>query len=208
MFSRVSRSLPVSFVGVFLFSVSGLFAQAQADLAPKPAFSARHLTVPTTYGQLPAIEVYFSPKGGCEAVIVRAIDHAQKTILVQAYEFKSKPIAEALVKAATNSKVKVWVILDKKQENTTEACLLKNHEGITVLISERPKDHNKTIVIDDSVTITGSFNFSEPRKRATRKICWSFATRGSPRRIPRTGKRRKSTSPPRRRSISGEWRRT
>ncbi len=54
MFSKIFKTLPVSFVVAFLLSVSPLLAQA------------------------PAIEVHFSPKGGCEAVIVRAIEHAEK----------------------------------------------------------------------------------------------------------------------------------
>jgi hypothetical protein len=37
---------------------------------------------PTTW------EVYFSPKGGCTDAIVRELDKAQGTVLVQAYSFR------------------------------------------------------------------------------------------------------------------------
>jgi hypothetical protein len=44
-------------------------------------------------------QVYFSPKGGCTEAIVKNLDQAERYVLVQAYSFTSKPIAEALVNA-------------------------------------------------------------------------------------------------------------
>ena len=41
----------------------------------------------------------FSPKGGCTNAIVRQINAAKTSILVQAYSFTSTPIAKALVEA-------------------------------------------------------------------------------------------------------------
>jgi hypothetical protein len=46
---------------------------------------------------LPPIEVHFSPKGGCTEAVVKEINAAKMTILVQAYSFTSVPIAKALV---------------------------------------------------------------------------------------------------------------
>ena len=48
---------------------------------------------------LPPIEVYFSPKGGCTEAVVKELDAAKSTVLVQAYSFTSVPIAKALVDA-------------------------------------------------------------------------------------------------------------
>ena len=39
-------------------------------------------------------EVYFSPNGGCTDVIVRELDKAQRTVLVQACSFTSYQIAD------------------------------------------------------------------------------------------------------------------
>ena len=41
----------------------------------------------------PQIAVYFSPHGGCTDGIVRELDAAKESVLVQAYEFTSAPIA-------------------------------------------------------------------------------------------------------------------
>jgi phosphatidylserine/phosphatidylglycerophosphate/cardiolipin synthase-like enzyme len=45
------------------------------------------------------VDIYFSPKGGCQNAIVNEINRAKKEILVQAYIFTSEPIATALIKA-------------------------------------------------------------------------------------------------------------
>jgi phosphatidylserine/phosphatidylglycerophosphate/cardiolipin synthase-like enzyme len=59
-------------------------------------------------------EVYFSPNEGCTDAIVRELDKASSTVLVQAYSFTSYMIAKALVDAHKRG-VKVEVILDKSQ---------------------------------------------------------------------------------------------
>jgi phosphatidylserine/phosphatidylglycerophosphate/cardiolipin synthase-like enzyme len=55
----------------------------------------------------------FTPGQDCEAVVVAEIAAARSSVLVQAYEFTSKPIAAALVAAAQRG-VDVRVILDKE----------------------------------------------------------------------------------------------
>jgi phosphatidylserine/phosphatidylglycerophosphate/cardiolipin synthase-like enzyme len=117
--------------------------------------------------KLPPMEVYFSPKGGCTDAIVQEIDAAKNSILVQAYSFTSKPIAEALV-AAHKRGVKTSVILDSEQETTnySEADFLI-HEGMPPLIDdEHAIAHNKIMIIDDGVVITGSFNFTTQAEKS------------------------------------------
>jgi phosphatidylserine/phosphatidylglycerophosphate/cardiolipin synthase-like enzyme len=117
--------------------------------------------------KLPPMEVYFSPKGGCTDAIVEVIDAAKQSIFVQAYSFTSKPIAEALV-AAHKRGVKTSVILDSEQEtaNYSEADFLI-HEGMPPLIDdEHAIAHNKVMVIDGEVVITGSFNFTAQAEKS------------------------------------------
>jgi len=110
----------------------------------------------------PSVRVYFSPRGGCTDAIVEALDKAQQSILVQAYSFTSSPIAKALVEAHKRH-VDVQVILDKSQrtERYSGATFLSN-EGIPVFIDAAHKiAHNKLMVIDGNIVITGSFNFTK-----------------------------------------------
>jgi phosphatidylserine/phosphatidylglycerophosphate/cardiolipin synthase-like enzyme len=118
-------------------------------------------------GPLPPIEVYFSPKGGATEAVVEELDRAQKTVLIQAYSFTSKPIAEALLQAHKRG-VRVKPILDGSQrtEKYSEADFLL-HAGIPVLIDAKHAiAHNKIIIIDDQVVITGSFNFTTQAERS------------------------------------------
>lgn len=108
------------------------------------------------------VQVYFSPAGGATDAVVNALDHATNTVLVQAYSFTSAPIARALVDAEHRG-VKVRAILDKSQrtEKYSEADFLQ-HEGVPTLIdAQHAIAHNKIIIIDGYIVLTGSFNFTK-----------------------------------------------
>lgn len=106
-------------------------------------------------------EVYFSPKGGCTEAVVKNLDQAEKSVLVQAYSFTSLPIAEALVNAHKRG-VKVKVLLDKSQRRGKGSKLeLLVNAGIPVSIDTKHSiAHNKVMIIDGVTVITGSFNFT------------------------------------------------
>ena len=106
-------------------------------------------------------QVYFSPKGGCTEAIVENLNQAERYVLVQAYSFTSKPIADALVSAHKRG-VKVKVLLDKSQRNGKGSKLAQLVEaGIPVSIDTKHSiAHNKVMIIDGITVITGSFNFT------------------------------------------------
>jgi phosphatidylserine/phosphatidylglycerophosphate/cardiolipin synthase-like enzyme len=81
---------------------------------------------------------------------------------VQAYSFTSAPIAKALVGAHKRG-VKIAVILDKGQKTAKYSSAdFITHAGITTLIDAKHAiAHNKVMVIDGLVLITGSFNFTK-----------------------------------------------
>jgi phosphatidylserine/phosphatidylglycerophosphate/cardiolipin synthase-like enzyme len=111
---------------------------------------------------LPPIEVRFSPDGGCTEAVVREIDAAQSSILVQAYSFTSAPIAKAVVEAYKRG-VHVEVILDRSQktEKYSEADFLHNARVPVLIDSRHAIAHNKVMIIDGQTVITGSFNFTK-----------------------------------------------
>jgi phosphatidylserine/phosphatidylglycerophosphate/cardiolipin synthase-like enzyme len=107
------------------------------------------------------VEVYFSPHGGATEAVVNALEHATNSVLVQAFSFTSAPIARALIDARRRG-VKVQVLLDKSQrtEKYSEADFLK-HEGVPPMIDgQHAIAHNKIMVLDDYLVLTGSFNFT------------------------------------------------
>jgi phosphatidylserine/phosphatidylglycerophosphate/cardiolipin synthase-like enzyme len=116
---------------------------------------------------LPPIEVRFSPHGGCTDAVVHEIASARSSILVQAYSFTSVPIAKAIVDAHRRG-VHVEVILDSSHKTAkySEADFLQ-HAGVPVLIDGRHAiAHNKIMIIDGAVVITGSFNFTKQAEQS------------------------------------------
>ena len=94
-----------------------MFRRNNQYLAGTLAFILLALLVGATPARTPrtcAWQVWFSPNGGCTQACVNAISAATQSILVQAYSFTSKPIAQALVSGHTRG-VDVQVILDKSQ---------------------------------------------------------------------------------------------
>lgn len=107
-------------------------------------------------------EVHFSPRGGCTETVVRELNSARISILIQAYSFTSAPIAQAIIDAAKRG-VKVEAVLDKsnRTDKYSAATFLKN-EGCNVRIDAKHAiAHNKIIIIDERVVLTGSFNFTK-----------------------------------------------
>jgi phosphatidylserine/phosphatidylglycerophosphate/cardiolipin synthase-like enzyme len=109
-----------------------------------------------------AIAAYFSPRGGCTDAVIDVLGHARRSIRVQAYSFTSAPIAKALVDAKKRG-VRVDVILDKSQrrEKYTAADFLANSGISTRIDAVHAIAHNKVMIIDDAIVVTGSFNFTK-----------------------------------------------
>lgn len=109
-----------------------------------------------------SVEVFFSPQGGATEAIVQEIRSSQQEILVQAYSFTSKPIAKELLDAKKRG-VKIETVLDKSNATARySAATFLYNAGIPVLIdSAHAIAHNKIMIIDRRVLITGSFNFTK-----------------------------------------------
>ena len=109
-----------------------------------------------------SIEVYFSPNGGCTEAVVRELNRARETVLVQAYSFTSAPIAKAMVNAFRRG-VDVQVILDESQRSDrySSADLVTHARIPTFIDAKHAIAHNKIIVIDGETVLTGSFNFTK-----------------------------------------------
>jgi phosphatidylserine/phosphatidylglycerophosphate/cardiolipin synthase-like enzyme len=125
---------------------------AKAPLPDRPAPAAAEA----------GIEVFFSPKGGCQDAIVAAIKGAKTSIDVQAYHLTSTAIAAALNEAHKRG-VKVRAVLDKDAagEKYSGATYLANAGIETYMDGEHSIAHNKVIIIDSGTVITFSYNFSK-----------------------------------------------
>ena len=110
------------------------------------------------------IAVYFSSKGGTDAII-HEIGNAQETVIVQAYSIKSRPILVALLDAHKRG-VSVHVVLDARLRNLqgNSAKFLRDVCVPVVLDSEHLRVQyvpgHIVIVIDGEMIITGTFAVS------------------------------------------------
>jgi len=114
------------------------------------------------------LRAYFSPEEGCLNAIIYEIKLARKSIYVLAYLISSKKIVEALIKAHKKG-IRIEVIFDS--QCATEMKEVSKHKvlkeaGIKVLFNKKHKRlHDKVILIDSNIVITGSYNFTVGAER-------------------------------------------
>jgi phosphatidylserine/phosphatidylglycerophosphate/cardiolipin synthase-like enzyme len=113
------------------------------------------------FGVVAELRAYFSPRGGCQDSLVQELQKARKEILVQAYSFTADPLTFALVDAKKRG-LDVEVLLDKSNETERHSDLkILLDKGVHPLIdAEHAIAHNKIVIIDQKVVITGSYNFT------------------------------------------------
>jgi phosphatidylserine/phosphatidylglycerophosphate/cardiolipin synthase-like enzyme len=106
--------------------------------------------------------VFFSPGGKPTDAIVDQINQARSTLHIQAYQFTSAPIAEAVVNAQKRG-VQILVVLDPSQEGERyHVAQFLYNAGIPVYIDHKHAiSHNKIMLIDGRAILTGSFNFTK-----------------------------------------------
>lgn len=137
-------------------------AQAQQQTPQAPALRQTPPVVPTQG----TVQVAFTPWDNAEAMIVGCIGQAKRQILVQAFSFTSRALANALI-AAKRRGVEVQVMADREQTFSGEASRIPElvRAGIPVALEVRYQSaHNKVMVMDagsaDAAVITGSYNWT------------------------------------------------
>jgi phosphatidylserine/phosphatidylglycerophosphate/cardiolipin synthase-like enzyme len=119
----------------------------------------------------------FTPAQTCGDSIVTKINEARSEIRVQAYGFTSPPILSALACG-----LDVAVILDKSNDRAGEKSRYSGatfvaRAGIPVFIDYRPAiAHNKIIIIDHHLVITGSYNFTRRAPRNAENVTFIDST--------------------------------
>jgi phospholipase D len=157
LFNVIAISLIIGFV-------AGLLAK---DDNIQSFFSRNNAVTTTSEVEKPIlteagkIELCFTPPSGCGKVIANLISKANESIYVQAYGITSTAIVSELI-SAHNRGIKVRILLDKSNLHDKYSKMAELQKaGIDVSIDAVAGiAHNKVIIIDESITITGSFNFT------------------------------------------------
>jgi phosphatidylserine/phosphatidylglycerophosphate/cardiolipin synthase-like enzyme len=129
------------------------------------AFDAGHGTS-TPAAVTATVRVLFTPQDDAAGQIVAAVRQSHRQLLVQAFSFTHKDIAQALIDAHRRG-VEVKLITDREQTEKMDHGLISSiaAAGVPVwLDGEHQSAHNKVMVIDagtpNALVVTGSFNFT------------------------------------------------
>ncbi|HEX7540843.1 MAG TPA: phospholipase D-like domain-containing protein [Anaerolineales bacterium] len=132
--------------------VENLFGTDTGAATPNPS-----LTINGT-----PVEITFSPDDGVAAQLLSLIQGAQKSIYFMAYSFTANDLGDVIIQRAADG-LTVAGVMDDGQINSNQgteydpfmqAGLDVRRDGNAGLM------HHKVIIIDRSIVITGSYNFS------------------------------------------------
>jgi phosphatidylserine/phosphatidylglycerophosphate/cardiolipin synthase-like enzyme len=150
-----------------LLAFALLAACAAGAQAPQPGAEGtapRHL--PPALAAQGTVQLAFTPWDNAEGMIVDAIRRAKHQILVQAFSFTSRVLANALISAKKRG-VDVQVMADREQTFSGESSRIPDlvRAGIPVTLEVRYQSaHNKVMVMDagtaHAAVITGSYNWT------------------------------------------------
>lgn len=105
--------------------------------------------------------VCFSPKGNCELLILNVINNSKIAIDLSIFSFTSKNISNALIEAK-NRNIAIRVVMETDQAINSSSKynkLLENKIPIK-LDNKSGYMHNKYLISDNTIVITGSYNYS------------------------------------------------
>ena len=107
------------------------------------------------------VEVYFSPDDDVEDRIDEVLRRAEKSIDFMVYTFTSDVLSETVL-ARARAGVEVRGIIEWDQASNPGSDYEHfRQSGLDVRLDSNPRNmHHKVIIIDDSIVITGSYNFS------------------------------------------------
>ena len=123
-----------------------------------------------------SVQACFSPSEKCSVHLLRAIERANKELLVAVYAFTNDDLASALVQAKKRG-VLVRVIIDREYDVVTDRSQgkflesqkipLRRLSGVKIPNGEKDAGlmHQKFAVIDRSVVFTGSYNWTRAADR-------------------------------------------
>jgi phosphatidylserine/phosphatidylglycerophosphate/cardiolipin synthase-like enzyme len=104
----------------------------------------------------------FSPDDGCSAQLLKVIQSAKQSISFLAYSFTSDDLAQALIERSKQG-VKIEGVMERSQVESNGGSDYDRFRsaGLEVRLDGNPKQmHDKVMIIDDQIVVTGSFNYT------------------------------------------------
>ena len=146
---KMAENYTIEFEEMF---IDDQFGQDVVAETPNPMFKIEDTLV----------ETYFSPDDGVADHIIEILDAAESSIRFMAFSFTTDEFGEAILAQADNG-LTITEVMEEQQVKSnigTEYDLFKQ-AGLDVLLDgNKGQMHHKTMIVDDSIVITGSYNFS------------------------------------------------
>ncbi len=122
------------------------------------------------------LENYFAPEDSVARRIVDILHNSRKSIRFAAFSFTDDDIGKAMVEAKRRGVEVVGVVEARGVRNKGSEYRRLKRAGIPVFKDGNPYIlHDKYIIVDDSIVITGSYNFSRSaRKRNDENVVIFF----------------------------------
>ena len=129
--------------------------------------------------------VNFSPKGGCQAQVVKLIVGAKVSVRVAAYSFTSQQVVDALIAQQVAGR-DVKVLLDRinapgggsgsggEAAPGSKAQALKAGKVPVWIDAKHAIMHDKFIVVDDKIIETGSYNYTGQAETSNAENCFIY----------------------------------
>ncbi|MDZ4717824.1 MAG: phospholipase D-like domain-containing protein [Roseiflexaceae bacterium] len=113
------------------------------------------------------IRIYFSPEDGVAKYILAELQQAKKSIRFMAFSFTADPIAQAMIEQA-KAGLTVQGVFERQNASGTGATFAELQSGGVDVLEDGSCYilHHKTIIIDDRIVITGSYNFTNNAERS------------------------------------------
>jgi phosphatidylserine/phosphatidylglycerophosphate/cardiolipin synthase-like enzyme len=113
------------------------------------------------------VENYFSPDDGVSKRLVELLNDAQKSIHFLAFSFTSDPLSKAMI-ARARAGVEVSGVMEEAQVKSNAGSDYDRFQqaGLDVRLDGNSHNmHDKIIIIDEKIVITGSYNFTSSAEK-------------------------------------------
>lgn len=118
------------------------------------------------------VDLCFSPYDTCYTKIINVINNTKSKLYISIFSLTDKEISDSII-SAHNKNIEIKIFMDNKQAyiKGSKYLTLINH-GVNVKLSKSYNYmHNKYIISDRKLILTGSYNFSlNARKNAENVI--------------------------------------
>ena len=159
-FANLNTGINLNFIAAFILLTACGFGT--------PSISAVEIHEPIV-----GAKVFYTPGDDAEGAICDAIRSTKIEILIQTYSFTSVPVAKALAEMAAKG-IKIRIISDITNESSRYTALdyVAGKDGVEVVTDRKVAiAHNKVMILDGKLTITGSFNFTKAAQHSNAENC-------------------------------------